>query len=69
LLEILREEIELAMAFSGCATVSDIDASVVRLRSLPSPAAGGEQPAEREADAIEQVLQSQDGESVGLLPS
>jgi isopentenyl diphosphate isomerase/L-lactate dehydrogenase-like FMN-dependent dehydrogenase len=69
LLDILREEIELAMAFSGCATVADIDASVVRLRGLASPVAGAGQHAEKEVEAIERVLQSQDGESVGLLPS
>jgi isopentenyl diphosphate isomerase/L-lactate dehydrogenase-like FMN-dependent dehydrogenase len=33
LLEILQTEIEHALAFSGCATLGDIDASVVRLRA------------------------------------
>jgi len=32
LLRILQTEIELTMAFAGCATVSDIDATIVRLR-------------------------------------
>jgi isopentenyl diphosphate isomerase/L-lactate dehydrogenase-like FMN-dependent dehydrogenase len=35
LLEIFRTEIEIAMAFSGCATVTDIDATVVRTRRAP----------------------------------
>jgi isopentenyl diphosphate isomerase/L-lactate dehydrogenase-like FMN-dependent dehydrogenase len=33
LLEIFKTEIEIAMAFSGCATVADIDATVVRSRT------------------------------------
>jgi isopentenyl diphosphate isomerase/L-lactate dehydrogenase-like FMN-dependent dehydrogenase len=38
LLRIFQTEIELAMAFSGCATVSDIDATVVRVRRRPGRA-------------------------------
>jgi isopentenyl diphosphate isomerase/L-lactate dehydrogenase-like FMN-dependent dehydrogenase len=43
LLEIFQTEIELAMAFSGCAAVSDIDASMVRMRSVGSVAASNGQ--------------------------
>jgi isopentenyl diphosphate isomerase/L-lactate dehydrogenase-like FMN-dependent dehydrogenase len=32
LLDIFQTEIELAMAFSGCATIGDIDSTIVRMR-------------------------------------
>lgn len=40
LLEILQMEIELAMAFSGCAAVRDIDATVVRMRGAGAETRG-----------------------------
>jgi isopentenyl diphosphate isomerase/L-lactate dehydrogenase-like FMN-dependent dehydrogenase len=56
LLHILRTEIEHTMAFAGCATVSDIDATVVRMRGATPSATAPWRLAEAEAEGVEELL-------------
>jgi isopentenyl diphosphate isomerase/L-lactate dehydrogenase-like FMN-dependent dehydrogenase len=50
LLRILQTEIEHTMAFAGCATVSDVDATVVKMRGVASPTTESWRPAEPEPE-------------------
>jgi isopentenyl diphosphate isomerase/L-lactate dehydrogenase-like FMN-dependent dehydrogenase len=53
LLEIMKAEIELAMTFSGCAAVADIDASLVRRRAAgPVGSGASTEPQNRELNGV-----------------
>jgi isopentenyl diphosphate isomerase/L-lactate dehydrogenase-like FMN-dependent dehydrogenase len=56
LLDILQTEIEHTMAFAGCATVSDIDGTVVRRTVHPWPTAPAGRATQAEADGVAQLL-------------